>query len=272
MVDSRDSHAHRLIACVIAFLTLAWFGCSRAGRSLQVEEGYFDDAILSDFRTRTNLTDTMRLQMSVEIATRDEKTEVRQILAYKRPDKFRLQVLDPMNVTRVVVVANGDLLRLFYVREYEGIEAPLRDDVLRRLFRMDIRVSDIRTAIVADPFIDYAKPPTGIERRDGRTVLTRPSARKSYVDEITIEEFDGQTVVKEWRIRPESGGDTEQITRFTDYREIGGVLRPMEVTIERAKDATRLRFRVSEAEMNPSLADASFDLSFPPNAKVDRLQ
>jgi outer membrane lipoprotein-sorting protein len=261
-----------MISCSIAFMSLGWFACSRAGHSLRVEDGFFENVVLTDFRTRTNLTDAMRLQMSVEIATRDETSEVRQILAYKRPDKFRLQVLDPMNVTRIVVVANGNLLRLFYVREYEGIEAPLRDDVLRRLFRMDIRVSDIRTAIVADPFLDDAKPPTSLARHDGRIVVTRPSARKSYVEEITVEEFDGENVAKEWRIRPEPGGDAEQVTRFADYREVGGVLRPMTVTIERAKDATRLRFRVSEAEMNPSLSDASFELAFPSNAKVDRLQ
>jgi len=261
-----------LTAWAIVILSLMGLGCSRAGRSLRVEEGYFRDVILPDFRTRTNLTHTLRLQMSVEIATRDEKSEVRQILAYKRPDKFRLQILDPMNVTRVVVVANGNLLRLLYVREYEGIEAPLRDDVLQRLFRMDVRVSDIRTAIVADPFLLDSRPPKALKRHDGTVVITRPSERKDFVDEIVLEEMGGETVVKEWRVQPLSGGDAAQVTRFEDYREVGGILRPMSVTIERAKEKTRLRFRVSDAEVNPPLSDASFELAFPPNAKIERLR
>lgn len=245
-------------------------GCSRGGRSLRATEDAFHETVVADFRTRTSLTETMRLQMSVELLSREEKNEARLILTYKRPDKFRLQVLDPMNVTRVVVAAKGDWLRLFYVREFEGIEAPLRDDVLRRLFRMDIRVSDVRTALVVDPFVESVAPPTHLERRDGHVLLGRPSTRSGYMDEMTLEEFQGQTILKEWRIK--KNGDTEQIAQFEKYREVGGILRPMDITIERPKEKTRLHFRVSEAEVNLPLSDAVFELAFPPSAKVERLR
>lgn len=270
MAHSRDANYRALTRIAVAAVVLVWIGCSRAGRQLPVSDEHFENTILADFRARANLTESLRLQMTVEIASNDERAEVRQILSYRRPDKFRLQALDPMNVTRVVIVVKADLLRVFYVREYEGIEAPLRDDILRRLFRMDVRVSDIRAAISADPFSGGAAQPTAVLNRGEKIIVTRPSERKGWVDEIAVARINGESVASEWRVQTASG-DVEQTTRFEDYREIGGILRPMTVTIERPKDATRLRFRVSEAETNPTLSDASFNFDFPPNAKIERL-
>jgi len=257
----------RSTCCLLAMACVALvLGCASTTRTVPNQDEYVQSTILPALRARRQLTETLRLQLSLEVDENGSKSEVRQIALYKRPDRFRLQALDPMNVTRVVVITKSDRLKMLWVREYEGIDAPLTDDILRRIFRLDIRVDDVRSAFLADPFqgdtINLRS-----ERRGDDIVVTRPSGRVGLVDEITIGMLDAEPIVRSWTIR-DSAGVVAQRTVFDDYRETDGILRPMDVIIERPGDGMRMRFRVTDAQANTEIADASFEMEFQPGAKV----
>jgi outer membrane lipoprotein-sorting protein len=250
---------------------LGWGGCRRARAPIPLEPAYLEQEVLPELRARTRLTETIWAQMTLEVESGKERSEVRQILRYKRPDKFRLDVLDPMSNPRVVIVADGDLLRMFYVREYEGIEGPVTDETLRRVTRMDIRVSDIQIAVHADPFLDGDAREARLAQDGAGIVVRRPSVRPGHEEEIVVGRWNGQPIVEAWVVR-QRGGPVVQEVRFSDYREVDGLLKPMTVVINRAKEGTRLRFHAVQAKVNRDVSDAAFNLQFPPSAKVQRLK
>jgi hypothetical protein len=153
------------------------------------------------------------------------------------------------------------------VRHGEGIRGPLADAVLKRLYGMDLRVSDVRRAILANPFAEGDDRHLEVGRRDGKTVVLRASARIGHREEVVLGVVGDEPVVEEWLVLDRDGA-TVQRTSFAGYREVGGILRPMRATVERPTDGVKLSFHATGPEINVEIADASFRHLFPPNISV----
>jgi hypothetical protein len=209
--------------------------------------------------------------MNVKIETKNDKQEVREYLWYKRPDKLKIYALGALNEPKVVVLAVEESFTMFFIQEKKAIKAQLTDAVLTQIFNLDLRVSDVRNAIFANPFLDGNTENIQITHSSDEYLIQRPSLHEHHTEEITVNlTKDAEGVVTNWKIL-DAKGDTIQETKFDDYREIGGILRPLKVTIHRPKEGTVLYFNSVQPEINSEFKDDVFRLEFPPGTEIQTL-
>ena len=225
------------------------------------------DAILNTLQARYDLTGSLKItRMMVRIEEGDQSEELRELLWYKKSENggelLQIQALGPMNEPRGVAIANQDenqfLLRL--LNEQKAYLGPLSDGALREIFGVDLRVSDVLSAIFANPFLDgRTNEFISVESSGVKFVITRPAVQEGHVETITLFIRDGEPRVTEWHIHDENR-TLQQRAAFSDYREVGGILRPHKVEIERPLEQTRVAVKIAKVELNVEIKDSKFDV------------
>ena len=224
------------------------------------------EGILNTLQARYALTDSLKItQMAVTIEEGEQREEIRESLWYKKSDKggelLLIQALGPINEPRAVAIANQDenqfvLALLNEERTYHG---PLSDGALREIFGVDLRVSDVLSAIFANPFLDGR---TGnfisVESSGAKFTITRPGIKAGHVETVTLFVREDEPRVTEWQIHDENG-TLQQRATFSDYREVSGILRPHKVEIERPPEQTRVAVNIAKVELNVEIKDSKFD-------------
>jgi hypothetical protein len=203
--------------------------------------------------------------MVVTIEEGDQSEELRESLWYKKSEKggelLLIQALGPINEPRAVAIANQDqnqfiLALLNEERTYRG---PLSDGVLREIFGVDLRVSDVLNAIFANPFLDGRITEfTSVESSGAKFTITRSGVKDGHVETVTLFVREGEPRVTEWHIHDENGVLQQRAT-FSDYRSVIGILRPHKVEIERPLEQTRVAVKIIKVELNVEISDSKFD-------------
>ena len=224
--------------------------------------------VLLTLKTRYDLAETMRTLVNFKLENQGKTDEVRGYLNYAKPDKLSIFVMGPFNEPRVITTVVGESLRMYFVAENELIEDKLTDNVMKTLFNVDLRVSDIRSAIFANPFLDGNTDNLKIESYGNQYMIIRPSGQNDYSEEILISAKD--TTINKWRIKDSSGKLIQEIA-FSKYRDISGILRPLKAVVYRTDDLTKITIESIDPEVSVKLADDIFELSIPEDAKIYKL-
>jgi hypothetical protein len=130
--------------------------------------------------------------------------------------------------------------------------------VLQDIFGIDLRVSDVRNTIFANPFLNGSTEKLSLARSGMKYVVRRPSAKAGEIEIITIFMRDSDPTVKDWDIVNRSGEIVQKI-RFSDYRDVGGILRPHKVEVERPIEKTHVVLQVIKPEINSEISDTKFE-------------
>ncbi|MYG05895.1 DUF4292 domain-containing protein [Candidatus Poribacteria bacterium] len=225
------------------------------------------DSILNTLQARYDLTGSLKItRMLVTIEEGDRSEEIRELLWYKKSENggelLQIQALGPMNEPRGVAIANQDenqfLLRL--LNEQKAYLGPLSDGALREIFGVDLRVSDVLSAIFANPFLDGRTDEfISVESSGVKFVIARPGVQEGHVETVTLFIRDGEPRVTEWHIHDENG-TLQQRAAFSDYRPVSGILQPHKVEIERPLDQTRVAVKIANVELNVEIKDSKFDV------------
>ena len=224
------------------------------------------DGILNTLQARYDLTGSLKIiQMAVTIEEAEQREEIRESLWYKKSENggelLLIQALGPINEPRAVAIANQDenqfvLALLNEERTYHG---PLSDGALREIFGVDLRVSDVLSAIFANPFLDGRTDNfTSVENSGAKFTITRPGITDGLVETITLFVRDGEPRVTDWHINDKNGVPQQHAT-FSDYRSVGGILRPHKVEIERPLEQTRVAVKITKVELNVEIKNSKFD-------------
>lgn len=224
------------------------------------------DAILTTLQVRYDLTGSLKIaQMTVTIEEGDQREELQESLWYKKSEKggelLHIQAMGGLNEPRGVAIANQDenqfiLALLNERRTYRG---PLSDGALREIFGIDLRVSDVLSAIFANPFLDGRTDEfTSVEGSGAKFTITRLGVKEGHVETIVLFVRDGEPQVTEWRINDENGTLQHRAT-FSDYQAVSGILRPHKVEIERPLEQTRVAVNIAKVELNVEINDSKFD-------------
>ena len=224
------------------------------------------DGILNTLQARYDLTGSLKItQMVVTIEEGDQSEELRESLWYKKSEKggelLLIQALGPINEPRAVAIANQDenqfvLALLNEERTYHG---PLSDGALREIFGVDLRVSDVLSAIFANPFLDGRITAfKSVENSGAKFTITRSGVKDGHVETVTLFVRDGEPRVTEWHIH-DKNGTLQQHATFSDYRSVIGILRPHKVEIERPLEQTRVAVKIIKVELNVEISDSKFD-------------
>ena len=247
--------------CLLIALTSC--GGSAANFQLSPADAEKLNPILAELQLSYDLTSTLRiLQLIVTIEEAGKKEEVRESLWYKKSetdgDLLHIQAMGPLNEPRVVAIAAQDQFLLYLVNEEEVIFEPLEDQVLQEIFGVDLRVSDVRSAIFANPFLDGRTRELSLAHSGAKYVVTRPGVVAGQIERITIFMRDSEPQVSDWEVH-NSRGTTVQRAKFGDYREVGGILRPHKIEIERPIEKTRVMLKLVKPEINLNISDSKFE-------------
>ena len=258
------SFASHLLPTVLCFL-VALNGCGGTATSFQLSPADAEklNPILAELQLSYDLTSTLRiLQLIVTIEEEGKKEEVRESLWYKKSetdgDLLHIQAMGPLNEPRVVVIAARNQFLLYLINEEEVIFEPLEDQVLQEIFGVDLRVSDVRSAIFANPFLDGRTDKLSLAHSGAKYVVTRSGIAAGQVEQITIFVRDAEPQVTDWEMRDATGTPIQQ-AKFSDYREVGGIFRPHKIEIERPIEKTKVELKIVKPEINLDINDSKFE-------------
>lgn len=252
--------------CLLLFAVIA--GCITSTSTIQLAPATRAevDAMLNTLQARYDLTGSLKiLQMMVTIEEGEQSEELRESLWYKKSENggelLHIQALGAVNEPRGVAIANQDkdqfMLRL--LNEQKAFVGPLSDGALREIFGVDLRVSDVLSAIFANPFLDERTSKfTSVEHSGAKFTITRPGIEKGHVETITLFVREDEPRVTEWHIHDENG-ILQQRAAFADYRSVSGILRAHKVEIERPLEQTRVIVKIAKVELNVEIKDSKFD-------------
>ena len=224
------------------------------------------DAILNTLQARYDLTGSLKItRMMVRIEEGERSEELRELLWYKKSENggelLQIQALGPYNEPRGIAIANQDKNEfvLALLNEQKTYRGPLSDGVLREIFGVDLRVSDVLSAIFANPFLDGRSTNfISVESSGAKFIIKRSGAQTGHMETITVFIREDEPRVTEWHIHDENG-TLEQRATFADYREVSGILRPHKVEIERPLAQTRVAVTIAKVELNVEIKDSKFD-------------
>jgi len=222
-------------------------------------------SILAILKARYDLVDTMRAVVNFRMEADGKGSEVRGIMSYEKPDRLSIYAMGPFNEPKVVTLVTDKTLQIYFVAENELIKGELTDEALKEVFDIDLRISDIRSSIFADPFLDGNTNDIKLETRNDEYLIGRLSSDGAYREEISISAKD--VTVRNWKIMDKSGKISQEIV-FAKYKEAGGVLRPSKVTIYRPSLNTRFSIESVNPEINIKLSESVFSIDVPDSAKV----
>lgn len=249
------------ISCIL----IAFTGCGGSTTNFQLSPADAEklNPILAELQLSYDLTSTLRiLQLVVTIEEAGKTEEVRESLWYKKSeidgDLLHIQAMGPLNEPRVVAIAARNQFLLYLINEEEVIFEPLEDQVLQEIFGVDLRVSDVRSAIFANPFLDGRTDELALAHSGAKYVVTRPGIVSGQTEQITIFVRDSDPQVSDWEIR-NATGMTIQRAKFSDYREVGGLLRPHKIEIQRPLEETQVMLKIVKPEINLNINDSKFD-------------
>ena len=252
---------------IFCFL-LAIIGCINSTNTIELSPATRTelDAILNTLQARYDLTGSLKItRMIVRIEEGERSEELRELLWYKKSENggelLQIQALGPYNEPRGIAIANQDKneFLLALLSEQKTYVGQLSDGVLREIFGVDLRVSDVLSAIFANPFLDGRITNfISVESSGAKFIIKRPSLQTGYVETITLFIRDSEPRVTAWHIHDESG-TLEQRATFADYREVSGILRPHKVDIERPLEQTRVAVTIAKVELNVDIKDSKFD-------------
>ena len=221
---------------------------------------------LETLQVRYNLTESLKTtKMMVTIQEGDQRTEeLRELLWYKKTsdggDLLRIQALGVFDDTKGVAIANRDQFLLSMLDERETYVGKLSDGILNKIFGIDLRVSDVLSAIFANPFLNGRTDKLKITRAGEKYLITRPEPEKGHTEYITLLVEENEPRVIEWNIK-DKNGLIHQSASFSDYREVDGILRPHKVKIERPLEKTRVTVKIAQVQLNVEVKDSKFDFA-----------
>lgn len=224
--------------------------------------------ILATLQVRYDLVDSMKTWMIVKVESDGQEGEIGAQLYYQKPNKLRVDAMGVFSEPKAVILAVEKLFRIYFVPENEVMTGDLSDEVIRDIFDIDLRVSDVRSSIFANPFLDGNTDQLKIEVYGDEWLIRRPSTLAGCHEEISI--LTRNTAVSKWQVKDEKGEVIQEVS-FSKYQKVGEILRPLKAVIHRPIDGTRIFIESVDPAVNMELDELTFDLPIPKTAKVTNL-
>lgn len=263
------NHQNSGILILLGFLI--FYVCSfNLGCSIKNPKMSWTPMEMSDFepylvtlQARYDLTETLKsTEMMVTIEEIGQSSEeLRELLWYKKAEDggelLRINVLGAFNDTKGLAIANREEFILTLLDSQETYVGKISDSILDKIFGIDIRISDVLSAIFANPFLDGHNNSLQIEKYGKLIRVTRPGSESNYIETIILNVQYDEPRVTEWQIKNSDG--LLQRVIFGEYKDIDGILRANKVEIIRPPEQTRVIVKTGQVQMNVNIKDSRFD-------------
>ena len=218
------------------------------------------------------------LSPSVLEPSKDLETDYATVSAYvlfRKPDDIRILAQDPVIGSTIFdMVSNGHQFRVSIPRKKRFIvgngNAPARSQNKLENLRPD--------ALLISLMINPPNPETDL------TVLENDTERALYIlliirrnqDQFSLARdvyFDGHTLQITTQKTFDLSGTIVSDTRYSDWKEYGGVRFPAQIDIRRPQDNYEVQLSVTSMKMNtPEVTAERFVLAQPPDTQLEELK
>ncbi len=218
---------------------------------------------LATLQARYDLTESLKTTKMMVTIQEDGRApeELRELLWYKKSENgelLHIQALGGFNETKGVAIANRNQFLLALLDEQKAYLGELSDGILQNIFGIDLRISDVLSAIFANPFLDGRTEKLKITSSGQKFIVTRPGVEVGHTETITVLVKDDEPRVTAWHIN-DKDKVLQQSVVFSDYREVDGILRPHKVEIGRPLEQTRVVVKMAQVQLNVEIEDSRFD-------------
>jgi len=177
---------------------------------------------------------------------------VREVIVVERPSRLRLEALNLLGQTQVLLVTDGERFAFFDGSRLE--RGPLSDDILRDHLGIDLAPAEAIDLLLAAPRIPEG-PALG--------VLGQGTDRIARLDsQIVRFGADGEL---RGVVSLDAAGLPRWSVEYASWRDAGAGRYPFSVVFSFPRLATHAELRVREAELNPELDTSLFHVPLGPS-------
>ena len=215
---------------------------------------------------RDKSLESMQTRAVMEYSSGDRKLKAKEEIAVRRPGNLRVDAFSPLGVG-LVVAARGRDLQIFDPSENKLLRGAATAETLNRFARIPMAPHDaVRLLMGLVPDAGTLPQPAAIWHADGMTVLQFHLAdlRRS-----NLGFRDGNLAM----VNVLSGaGDRSYQVRYSDYRDIGGMMLAYQIDAEFPAERTVVKFRFERPIINGHLPESLFELTPGPGATLVNLE
>lgn len=212
---------------------------------------------------RDKSLDSMQTPAIMEYTSSTQHLKAREEIAVKRPDNLRVEAMSPLGVA-LLLTAQGPQLAVFEPGANRFMRGAATADTLYRYVRIPMAPADAVNLLMAIAPRDF---PIGGEidsvSTEGAMTVAAYGNAASGLRELGFS--DGHLVM----VR-ETGADKTVYydVRYSDYRDIGGVVFPYVVDANFPSAHSHVIFRYARPIVNGTIPDSTFELTPAPGATM----
>ncbi len=211
---------------------------------------------------RDRALESLQTSAVMEYTSGTDHVKAREDIVVRRPDCLRVEAMSPFGVA-LIVAAQDSRLQIFDPSKNTLMRGTADAATLAKFARIPMAPRDavgLLMGIVPDA--QTTAPPDTVSTEGDMTVLAYVEADQSR-RELGFE--DGQLAMV--RKRTIAGAVNFEI-RYSDYRDIGGVMFAYKVAADFPAAETRVSFAYQRPIVNGTVADSMFTLTPGPDAKL----
>jgi outer membrane lipoprotein-sorting protein len=224
--------------------------------------------LIAALAERDKRLDSMQTPLVMEYTAGDQHVKAKEDIVVKRPGNLRVDAMSPFGVA-LVLAAQGSDLSIFEPGRSRFMRGHATADTLYRYARIPMAPADAVALLMG-----LAPPQFALDRvadsvsRDGAMTVASYGNAASGTRELG---FSAGNLVMVRETAGNGGGGVDYEVRYSDYRDIGGVMFPYVVDATFPAAGSHVTFRYLRPIVNGEIPASTFVLTPAPGATLMNL-
>lgn len=206
--------------------------------------------------------DSMQTPAVMEYSNPRHHLKVREVITVRRPQDIRIEAMSPFGVA-LVLAAKDSRLAIFRSSDNTLMRGAATADALDRFARVPLAPKpavDLLMGLAPDTGL-LSQTPDSVSSEDSLLVA---AYRAQAYGTLELGFAGGQLALVRRRF---SDGRISYEVRYSDFRDIGGLMMAYELAADFPMAESHLKFRYQRPIVNGGVADSMFELSPGPSTK-----
>ncbi len=219
-----------------------------------------ESAILALLQSREELLKGLQGVADLKLSSRAESYRGKEILSLELPNRFRVESVNFMGFSDLVLCSDGEELNLYLPSEGKIIRARLAEEGLAEISGVKIPLPQVlRILMGLPPFPVDGKVASSLYAAKSREPFFERKETGSLQQRLWIDERTG--LVREGEVLYR--GDSWFSYRSADYREVTGFLIPYSLEIWMKEEGGKISLSFRDIRPNPVIGEDTFRLILP---------
>ena len=249
-----------LSLCCISLLSACSFGL-RSTSSSTVLNQPSSQLLLSAIEENRVQVSSLRGRARIKVVSTRENLRIHCLILAQKPDRWRLEILNPMNMPVSLFLNNGEEWINYSLAENRYLKGNSKGDATM----FGLKVKDVISFLSGElPLLPYNRENVECFSDGDLFLVTIPS--EDGVEKIWINPEGNRIVKGEFY---DLSGKMKLKVGFEEFQKAGDVLFPYQIEIYLPKDFTWITLTYEDIQVNPVLENSLFYFIPPPEAELD---